>query len=86
MKFSVIRILAAGVIFTVVFIVGMVIHLFIINLAFGAECLKTSFQMLFSVINLANLNLGQLQVILVLAGLLSLLASISCTLFFICKV
>ena len=84
-KFSVIRILAAGVIFTVVFIVGMVIHLFIINLAFGAECLKTSFQMLFSVINLANLNLGQLQVILVLAGLLSLLASISCTLFLSAK-
>lgn len=84
-KFSVIRILAAGVIFTVVFIVGMVIHLFIINLAFGAECLKTSFQMLFSIINLANLNLGQLQVILVLAGLLSLLASISCTLFLSAK-
>ena len=84
-KFSVIRILVAGVIFTVVFIVGMVIHLFIINLAFGAECLKTSFQMLFSIINLANLNLGQLQVILVLAGLLSLLASISCTLFLSAK-
>ena len=63
-KFSVIKILAAGVIFTVVFIVGMVIHLSIINLAFGAECLKTSFQMLFSIINLPNINLGQLQVIL----------------------
>ena len=84
-KFSVIRILAAGVIFTVVFIVGMVIHLSIINLAFGTECLKTSFQMLFSIINLPNINLGQLQVILVLSGLLSLLASISCTLFLSAK-
>ena len=84
-KFSVIKILAAGVIFTVVFIVGMVIHLSIINLAFGAECLKTSFQMLFSIINLPNINLGQLQVILVLSGLLSLLASISCTLFLSAK-
>lgn len=84
-KFSVIKILAAGVIFTVVFIVGMVIHLSIINLAFGSECLKTSFQMLFSIINLPNINLGQLQVILVLSGLLSLLASISCTLFLSAK-
>ena len=63
----------------------MVIHLSIINLAFGAECLKTSFQMLFSIINLPNINLGQLQVILVLSGLLSLLASISCTLFLSAK-
>ena len=43
--------------------------------------LKTSFQMLFSVINLPNINLGQLQIILVLAGLLSVLAIVSCTLF-----
>lgn len=57
-KFSVIRILAAGVIFTVVFIVGMVIHLSIINLSFGTECLKTSFQMLFSIINLPNHQFG----------------------------
>mgnify|MGYP000624045317 CR=1 FL=1 len=84
-KFSVIRILAAGTIFTIVFIVGMVIHLSIINLAFGTECLKTSFQILFSIINLPDINLGQLQVILVLSGLLSLLASISCTLFLSAK-
>ena len=70
-KFAVTRILAA--------------HLSIINLAFGTECLKTSFQMLFSIINLPNINLGQLQVVLVLAGLLSVLASISCTLFLSAK-
>ena len=85
MKFAVTRILAAGCIFVVVVILGMVIHLSIINLAFGTECLKTSFQMLFSIINLPNINLGQLQVILVLAGLLSVLASISCTLFLSAK-
>ena len=59
----------------------MSIHLLILNLAFGIDCLKTSFQMLFSVINLPNINLGQLQIILVLAGLLSVLATVSCTLF-----
>ncbi len=81
MKLAVTRILAACCIFIVIFILGMVIHLSILNLAFGTDCLKTSFQMLFSVINLPNMNLGQLQIILVFAGLLSVLATISCTLF-----
>lgn len=80
MKLAVIRILAACCIFIVIFILGMVIHLSILNFAFGTDCLKTSFQMLFSVINLPNINLGQLQIILAAAGLLSVLACVSCTL------
>ena len=36
---------------------------------FGTDCLKTSFQMLFSIINLSNINLGQLEIILALAGI-----------------
>lgn len=85
MKLAITRILAACCIFIIIFVLGMVIHLSIINLAFGTECLKTSFQMLFSIINLSNITLGQLQIILVLAGLLSVLASISCTLFLSAK-
>lgn len=81
MKLTVTRILAACCIFIIIFILGMSIHLLILNLAFVTDCLKTSFQMLFSIINLPNINLGQLQIILVFAGLLSLLATISCTLF-----
>lgn len=81
MKLAVTRILSVCCIFIFIFILGMSIHLLILNLAFGTDCLKTSFQMLFSVINLPNINLGQLQVILVLAGLLSVLATVSCTLF-----
>lgn len=81
MKLAVTRILAACCIFIIIFILGMSVHLLILNLAFGTDCLKTSFQMLFSIINLPNINLGQLQIILVFAGLLSLLATISCTLF-----
>ena len=79
-KLAVTRILAACCIFIVIFILGMAIHLSILNFAFGTDCLKTSFQMLFSVINLPNINLGQLQIILVAAGLLSVLACVSCTL------
>jgi hypothetical protein len=85
MKLAVTRILAVSCIFIGIFILGMAIQLSIINLAFGTDCLKTSFQMLFSVINLSNINLWQLQIILVLAGLLSVLASISCTLFLSAK-
>lgn len=81
MKLAVTRILSACCIFIIIFILGMSIHLLILNLAFGTNCLKTSFQMLFSVINLPNINLGQLQIILALAGLLSVLATVSCTLF-----
>lgn len=81
MKLAVMRILAACCIFTVIFILGMLLHLSILNLAFGTDCLKTSFQMLFSVINLPNLNLGELQIILMFAGLLSVLATVSFTLF-----
>lgn len=81
MKLAVTRILSACCIFTVIFVLGMSLHLLILNLAFGTDCLKTSFQMLFSVINLPNIDLGQLQIILVLAGLLSVLATVSCTLF-----
>ena len=41
--------------------------------------------MLFSIINLSNINLGQLQILIVLAGLLSILSCVSCTLFLSAK-
>lgn len=66
-------------------ILGMLIHMSILNIAFGTDCLKTSFQMLFSVINLPNMDLGLLQIILVLAGLLSVMACVSCTCFLSAK-
>lgn len=84
-KLAITKILASGSIFVVVFAFGMTIHLLISDLAFGMDCLKSSFQMLFSIINLPNLNLGQLQVILALTGLLSMLASVSFTLFLSAK-
>ena len=84
-KLAVTRIMAACSIFIVIFILGMALHLAILNFAFGTDCLKTSFQILFSIISLPNINLGQLQIILVLSGLLSVLATISCTLFLSAK-
>ena len=69
----------------VTFLVGITVHILILDAAFGTDCLKTSFQMLYSIINLPNINLGQLQIILAAAGLLSVLATVSCTLFLSAK-
>lgn len=80
-RLAVTKIAASSVIFIVSFAVGMTIHLLICNLSFGIDCLKSSMQMLFSIINLPNINLRQLQIIIVLAGLLSIMACVSFTFF-----
>ena len=61
----------AFTLFVVTFLVGITVHILILDAAFGTDCLKTSFQMRYSIINLPNINLGQLQIILAAAGLLS---------------
>lgn len=80
-RLAIVKIMACLTIFTAMFILCISLHLLISNLAFGTECLRTSMQMLFSVISLPALNLGQLQIVLACGGLLSLLATISFTLF-----
>lgn len=80
-----VKIMAALTIFALGFILCMSLHLLISNLAFGAECRKTSMQMLFSVISLPGFNLGQLQMVLAMGGLLSLLAMLSFTLYLSAK-
>ncbi|WMJ87315.1 ABC transporter permease [Anaerocolumna sp. MB42-C2] len=84
-RLAMVKILAALTVFSTAFIFCISLHLIISNLAFGPECMKTSMQMLFSVISLPAINLGQLQIILAAGGLLSLLATISFTLFLSAK-
>ena len=84
-QLAITKILAAFTLFVVTFLVGITVHILILDAAFGTDCLKTSFQMRYSIINLPNINLGQLQIILVAAGLLSVLATVSCTLFLSAK-
>ncbi len=67
------------------FVICISIHLAISDLAFGTECLKTSFQMLFSVISLVNINLLQAQILIAIGGLISILAMVSLTLFLSAK-
>lgn len=84
-RLAIAKIMAALTIFVAAFIICISLHLLISNLAFGTECMKTSMQMLFSVISLPALNLGQLQMMLAIGGLLSLLATLSFTLFLSAK-
>lgn len=84
-RFAITKILASCIIFIVTFTVSITIHLLISNIAFGTNCMKTSIQMLYSIINLSNLNLAQLQIILALMGLFSILSCICCTLFLSAK-
>lgn len=79
------KIMAALTISTAAFAGCISLHLLISNLAFGPECMKTSMQMIFSVISLPALNLGQLQAVLAVGGLISLLATLSFTLFLSAK-
>ncbi len=84
-RLAIVKITAALTIFAVVFIVCISLHLLISDLSFGMECMKTSMQMLFSVISLPAFNLGKLQIVIAFGGLLSLLAMISFTLFLSAK-
>ena len=79
-QLAITKILAAFTLFVVAFLVGITVHILILDAAFGTDCLKISFQMLYSIINLPSINLGQLQIILAAVGLISVLATVSCTL------
>lgn len=80
-KLAGIKITASISIFAIIYVLCIGIQLLIINFAFGFDCLKTSIQMLYSVINIPNLNMGQTEMLLAIGGLLSVLACISCTMF-----
>lgn len=62
------------------FTVCSTIYILTVNSLFGWECVKTSIQMMYSIVTLAGLSIGQLQWLFAAAGLLSVLASVSFTL------
>ncbi len=57
-----------------IYVVGITIHLLISDLSFGTITLKTSVQALYDTISLPNLNLFQLQIVLAVGGLLTLIS------------
>ncbi len=75
------KLAAAFLISAAAFTVCAVVYILTANSLFGWECTKTSIQMTYSIVTLADMNLGQLQGFFAGAGLLSVLASVSFTLF-----
>lgn len=57
-----------------IYIVGVIVHLLISDLSFGTITLKTSVQALYDTISLPNFNLFQLQIVLAVGGLLTLIS------------
>ncbi len=58
-----------------------IIYILTVNSLFGWDCTETSIQMMYSIVTLADMNMGQLQWFFAFASLLSVLASVSFTLF-----
>lgn len=56
------------------YLVGISIHLLISDLSFGSVTLRTSVQALYDTISLPNLNLFQLQLVLAIGGMLTLIS------------
>ena len=80
-KFAITKLLSALLICGTAFSLCAVVFLLVSNSLYGWECTKTSIQMLYSIVNLPNLNLGQLQWVCAGGYLLCLLATVSFTLF-----
>lgn len=80
-RFACIKILSALIICGTAYCLSAALYLLVSNTLWGWECTKTSMQMLFSIINLPDMSIGQLQSFVALSGLLGLLAATSLTLF-----
>lgn len=80
-KFAVTKMVSALLICGTSYTICAVAYLLASNSLYGWACTKTSIQMLYSIVNLPNLNLGQLQWVCAGGYLLCLLASVSFTLF-----
>lgn len=80
-KLAATKIISALLISGLVYIICIGGYIVISNSFFGWDCTKTSVQMLYSIISLVNMNLGELQICVALAGLLSVLATVALTLF-----
>lgn len=78
---ALVKILCTVTISLTVFLLCMTIFMVISNSLFGWECRRTSLQILFSAVSLLGINLGQMQNLVMLAGLITLLSSVSFTLY-----
>ncbi len=80
-KFACIKILSAFLICGIAYSLSAALYLLASNSLYGWECTKSSMQILYSIISLPAMDIGQLQLFVAAAGLLCLLATVSLTLF-----
>lgn len=80
-KLAAVKIFSALCISFVTFALCMTIFMIISNTLFGWECRQTSMQILFSASCLLGINLGQMQNLVMFAGLIALLSSVCFVLF-----
>ena len=80
-KLAVVKIFSALSISLTTFALCMTIFMIISNTLFGWECRQTSMQILFSASCLLGINLGQMQNLVMFAGLIALLSSVCFVLF-----
>lgn len=75
------KLFAALLISTATFVICAAVHILAADSLFGWECTRTSVQMMYSIVTMADMDIGGLQFLFAVAGLLSVLASVSFTLF-----
>ena len=80
LRLAVVKISAALLISAVAFCISAGMYLVISDSLYGWACTKTSIQLLFSIVNLPNMSLWQLQLTCAAGYLLTLLATVSLTL------
>lgn len=85
-KFACIKILSAFLICGIAYSLSATLYLLVSNSLYGWECTKSSMQILYSIISLPAMDIGQMQLFVAAAGLLCLLATISLTLFLSSKI
>lgn len=64
------KIISALLISGLVYTICIGLYIIISNSLFGWECIETSVQMIYSVVSLVNMNLGELQIYVAVAGLI----------------
>lgn len=75
------KVIAVMCISTITCVICSLVYIMTTNNLFGWDCTKTSIQMVYSIVALPDMNMGQLQWFFVIASLLSILAAVSLTLF-----
>ena len=82
---SIAKFCAISSILSLFYLLCTCIHIGILNVAFGTESLGTSIQMFGSIVSLANLNIGQLEIVLIFCGLLTVISTVCAILFISAK-